>query len=46
AVEDSEATICRLGGVKRLGRLPLLGTLDAASLGRAFTDNFDMADFA
>ena len=45
AVEDREATICRLGAVKRLGRLPLLGTLDAASLGRAFTDNFDMADF-
>ena len=45
AVEDSEATICRLGAVKRLGRLPLLATLDAASLAQAFTDNFDLADF-
>ena len=45
AVEDSEATICRLGAVKRLGRLPLLGTLDAATLAQAFTDNFDLADF-
>ncbi|HCJ81060.1 MAG TPA: ATP-dependent dethiobiotin synthetase BioD, partial [Erythrobacter sp.] len=26
-------------------RLPLLGTLDAATLAQAFTDNFDLADF-
>ena len=46
AAEDSEATICRLGKVKRLGRLPLLPTLDAASLAAAFDDNFDLSDFA
>ncbi len=38
AVEDSEATICRIGGVKRLGRLPWLDPLDAASLRRAFAE--------
>jgi dethiobiotin synthetase len=35
-VEDSEATICRIGGVKRLGRLPWLDPLDAARLRQAF----------
>jgi dethiobiotin synthetase len=34
--EDSEATICRIGGVKRLGRLPWLDPIDAASLRDAF----------
>ena len=38
AVEDSEATICRLGKVKRLGRLPWLDPLDAASLRDAFAE--------
>jgi dethiobiotin synthetase len=38
AVEDSEATICRIGGVRRLGRLPWLDPLDAATLARAFAD--------
>lgn len=36
AVEDSEATICRIGRVKRLGRLPWLDPLDADSLRQAF----------
>ena len=36
AVEDSEATICRIGRVKRLGRLPMLDPLDAARLAQAF----------
>ncbi|HEY7808405.1 MAG TPA: dethiobiotin synthase, partial [Croceibacterium sp.] len=31
-VEDSEATICRIGQVRRLGRLPWLDPLDATSL--------------
>ncbi len=44
-VEDSEATICRLGNVRRLGRLPFLATLDAPSLAAAFADNFDISDF-
>ena len=45
-VEDSEATICRLGNVRRLGRLPILPTLDAEALSAAFADNFDLTDFA
>jgi len=38
AVEDSEATICRIGGVRRLGRLPWFDPLDAATLARAFAE--------
>ena len=45
ANEDSEATIVAMGNVKRLGRLPLLDPLDAASLAAAFHDHFDLADF-
>ncbi|MBX7483138.1 dethiobiotin synthase [Qipengyuania qiaonensis] len=45
AVEDSEATICRLGKVRRLGRLPMLGTLEPATLAAAFANNFSLADF-
>jgi dethiobiotin synthetase len=45
AVEHSEATIARIGGVRRLGRLPQLAPLDAASLGAAFAAHFDLADF-
>ena len=44
-VEDSEETIARIGGVKRLGCLPLLDPLDRVSLARAFTDNFRVEDF-
>jgi dethiobiotin synthetase len=42
---DSEATIARLGGVKRLGRLPRLDPLDAGTLAAAFAANFNLADF-
>jgi dethiobiotin synthetase len=45
AVEDSEAIIARIGGVKRLGRLPRLAPLDAETLGAAFLENFDPEDF-
>lgn len=45
AVDDSEATICRMANVRRLGRLPFLATLDAPSLAAAFADNFDISDF-
>ena len=45
AVEDSEATIARLGEVKRLGRLPLLDQLDQKSLASAFAEAFHMEDF-
>lgn len=46
AVEDSEATIAAIGGVKRLGRLPILQDLTPAALASAFADAFDLADFA
>jgi len=45
AVEDSEATIAAMGGVKRLGRLPMLDPLEPATLAAAFAANFDLADF-
>jgi dethiobiotin synthetase len=45
AVEDSEATIADMGGVKRLGRLPMLESLDPGTLAAAFAANFDLADF-
>jgi dethiobiotin synthetase len=45
AVEHSEATIARIGGVKRLGRLPHLAPLDADTLAAAFAAHFDMSDF-
>ncbi len=44
-VEDSEATICAMGGVKRLGRLPKLDTLSPETLREAFAAAFDIADF-
>ena len=44
-VEDSEATIARIGGVKRLGRLPDLAPLDAANLRAAFRAHFEVEDF-
>jgi dethiobiotin synthetase len=46
AVEDSEATIATIGRVKRLGRLPLAGSLDPAWLQSAFAEAFDLGDFA
>ena len=45
ALDDSEATITRIGGVKRLGRLPLIDPLDAATLAAAFAAAFDLDDF-
>jgi dethiobiotin synthetase len=45
AMEDSERTICEMGKAKRLGRLPMLQRLDAASLSAAFAENFRVADF-
>lgn len=44
-VEDSEATIARLGRVKRLGRLPLLDPLEPAALAGAFAAAFRLEDF-
>jgi len=45
-VEDSEATICAMGGVRRLGRLPRLDPLDPATLRAAFAHAFRLEDFA
>ena len=45
AVEDSEATIATLGKVRRLGRLPRLDPLNAATLAEAFAANFDVEAF-
>jgi len=45
-VEDSEAIIARIGGVKRLGRLGRVVPLDAATLAQAFAAGFDTEDFA
>ncbi|MCT2559315.1 dethiobiotin synthase [Tsuneonella sp. YG55] len=45
AVEDSEAIIAAMGKVKRLGRLPFVDPLDAATLSAAFRENFDLQDF-
>jgi dethiobiotin synthetase len=44
-VEDTEATVAAIGGVRRLGRLPLLPALDRESLAAAFAANFDLEDF-
>jgi dethiobiotin synthetase len=43
---DNERTICEIGGVKRLGRLPHLDPLNAKSLRNAFTAHFRLEDFA
>lgn len=45
ANDDSEATICAFGKVRRLGRLPRIGNLTAASLAAAFDANFSREDF-
>ncbi|WP_338425204.1 dethiobiotin synthase [Sphingopyxis kveilinensis] len=45
AVEDSEAIICDIGGVRRLGRLPVIDPLTPETLAAAFSANFDPADF-
>lgn len=45
AAPDNEQTICALGGVKRLGRLPVLPKLDAAALTTAFAEHFHLSDF-
>jgi dethiobiotin synthetase len=44
--EAVEQTISRLGGVKRLGRLPRLSSLSAQTLRDAFSAGFSLADFS
>ncbi|APZ97308.1 dethiobiotin synthase [Sphingopyxis sp. QXT-31] len=45
AVEDSEAIIAELSGVRRLGRLPIVDPLTPEALAQAFAANFDLTDF-
>ena len=42
---ESQSIIVEMGGVRSLGRLPLLPELTAETLGRPFRDNFDVASF-
>lgn len=44
-VEDSEAVIAAIGGVRRLGRLPRLDPLTPDTLGEAFAAQFRLEDF-
>ena len=46
ANNDSEATICRLGGARRLGRLGPVAPLDGAHLRAAFAAGFSLEDFS
>jgi len=46
AQDDSEITIATMGKVRRLGRLPMLPSLDRAGLATAFAENFRVEDFA
>ncbi|MCU6455161.1 dethiobiotin synthase [Sphingomonas sp. A2-49] len=46
AQEDSEATIARIGGVRRLGRLGRVDPLDAGTLATAFAAGFSRGAFA
>ena len=41
---DSQRTICAMGGVKHLGRLPRLDPLTPETLHQAFAENFKVAD--
>ncbi|MBL1406596.1 MAG: dethiobiotin synthase [Hyphomicrobiales bacterium] len=43
--KDSEQTICEMGQVKRLGRLPRIADLNSENLSEAFNANFDIMDF-
>jgi len=44
-VEDSEAIVAELGGIRRLGRLPRLARLTPEALAAVFADGFDLRDF-
>jgi dethiobiotin synthetase len=46
AVEDSEAIISDISGVRRLGRLPIIKPLTPETLAAAFAAGFDLANFA
>jgi dethiobiotin synthetase len=42
---DSERTIVEMGGVRHLGRLPIVEPLNSETLRAAFAANFDVAEF-
>jgi dethiobiotin synthetase len=42
---DTEATICRMGKLRKLGRLPWLSPLDPQTLRSAFENSFSRSDF-
>jgi dethiobiotin synthetase len=42
---DTETTICRIGGIRKLGRLPWLSPLSADALRTAFEGSFNRDDF-
>ena len=44
--EDTERTICEMGNVRRLGRLPMVSPLNAVNIDRAFKDHFRREDFS
>ena len=46
AMDDSEAIIPDIGGIRRLGRLPIVDPLTRDNLAQAFATNFDLTDFA
>jgi len=46
AVEDSEAIIAAISGVRRLGRLPIIDPLNSETLAKAFAAGFDRTNFA
>ena len=43
---DSEQTICRIGNVRHLGRLPWIDRLEPDDVKTAFDSHFNLADFA
>ncbi len=43
--DEVEATICSIGEVRRLGRLPILQQLSKQALADAFAQNFEIEDF-
>ncbi|HEY9092947.1 dethiobiotin synthase [Parasphingorhabdus sp.] len=45
-IKDSQDTICRIGKVKQLGRLPIIADLSAQALSSAFQTHFNVSDFA
>lgn len=46
ANEDNEATICEMGQIRRLGRLPVLPALGPETLADAFARGFRIDDFS